>query len=117
MARCPAGGVSTARHRTCVERATETFGASERFAGRILGQHRSTQRKIAKKPDDEPALTADIIALATRYGRHGYRRIAAERRVRFPLGVPNEINYLAIRWRWSCHPYGKYPARMSANDG
>ena len=27
--------------------------------------------------DDEAALTADIIALATEYGRYGYRRIAA----------------------------------------
>ena len=55
----------------------ETFGVSERFACRVLGQHRSTQRKIAKTPDDEAALTADIIALATRYGRYGYRRITA----------------------------------------
>ena len=55
----------------------ETFGVSERFACRVLDQHRSTQRKNAKKPDDETALTADIIALATRYGRYGYRRITA----------------------------------------
>jgi putative transposase len=55
----------------------ETFGVSERFACRILGQHRSAQRKIAKTPDDEAALTADIIALATQYGRYGYRRITA----------------------------------------
>ena len=55
----------------------ETFGVSERFACRVLGQHRSTQRKNAKKPDDETALTADIIALATWYGRYGYRRITA----------------------------------------
>jgi len=50
---------------------------SERFACRVLGQHRSTQRKIAHTPDDEAALTADIIALALQYGRYGYRRIAA----------------------------------------
>jgi len=50
---------------------------SERFACRVLGQHRSTQRKIAKTSDDEAALTADIIALALQYGRYGYRRIAA----------------------------------------
>jgi hypothetical protein len=55
----------------------ETLGVSERFACRIFGQHRSTQRKIAKQPDDETALTADIIALATRYGRYGYRRVTA----------------------------------------
>lgn len=50
---------------------------SERRACRVLGQHRSTQRKIAKTPDDETALTADITALALQYGRYGYRRITA----------------------------------------
>ena len=50
---------------------------SERRACRVLGQHRSTQRKIAKSPDDEAALTADITALALQYGRYGYRRITA----------------------------------------
>jgi len=28
-------------------------------------------------PDDETALTADMVELATRYGRYGYRRITA----------------------------------------
>lgn len=50
---------------------------SERRACRVLGQHRSTQRKIAKTPDDEAALTADITTLALQYGRYGYRRITA----------------------------------------
>jgi len=63
--------------RVCVERVKKTFGVSERFACRVLGQHRSTQRKIARTPDDEAALTADIIALAIQYGRYGYRRITA----------------------------------------
>ena len=48
---------------------------SERFACRVLGQHRSTQRKVPRGRADEDALTADIIALASRYGRYGYRRI------------------------------------------
>ncbi len=69
--------VSPARRRVCVDRVMKKFGVSERFACRVLGQHRSTQRKIAKTPDDEAALTADIIALATQYGRYGYRRITA----------------------------------------
>ena len=30
---------------------------------------------MPRTPDDEAALTADIIALATQYGRYGYRRI------------------------------------------
>jgi putative transposase len=53
------------------------YGVSERLACWVLGQHRSTQRKIPKLPEDEVALTADIIALATQYGRYGYRRITA----------------------------------------
>ena len=54
-----------------------TLKLSERRVCRVLGQHRSTQRKIPTTPDDEAALTADIIALALQYGRYGYRRITA----------------------------------------
>jgi putative transposase len=60
-----------------VDHVTAKYGVSERLACRVLGQHRSTQRKIPKEPEDEAALTADIIALATQYGRYGYRRITA----------------------------------------
>ena len=54
-----------------------TFSVSERFACKVLGQHRSTQRKKPEGRSDEEALTADIIRLASRYGRYGYRRITA----------------------------------------
>ncbi len=50
---------------------------SERFACRVLGQHRSTQRKSAVVVEDEAALTGAIVALALQYGRYGYRRITA----------------------------------------
>jgi putative transposase len=60
-----------------VEHVVAEHGVSERFACRVLGQHRSTQRKISRKPDDEAALTANITALAIQYGRYGYRHIAA----------------------------------------
>jgi len=53
------------------------FSVSERFACTVLGQHRSTQRKKPHGRPDEEALTADIIRLASRYGRYGYRRITA----------------------------------------
>jgi putative transposase len=53
------------------------FSISERFACKVLGQHRSTQRKKPSGRADEEALTADIIRLASRYGRYGYRRITA----------------------------------------
>jgi putative transposase len=60
-----------------VEHVRAELGLSERRVCRVLGQHRSTQRKIPTTPDDEAALTADIIALALQYGRYGYRRITA----------------------------------------
>jgi len=41
----------------------------------VLGQHRSTQRKMPQGHADEDALTRTIIALACQYGRYGYRRI------------------------------------------
>jgi len=44
---------------------------SERQICRVLGQHRSTQRKVPRGADDEQALTEDIIALAKQYGRYG----------------------------------------------
>jgi transposase InsO family protein len=53
------------------------FSVSERFACKVLGQHRSTQRKKPQSRPDEEALTTDIIRLASRYGRYGYRRITA----------------------------------------
>jgi transposase InsO family protein len=50
---------------------------SQRRACRVLGQHRSTQRKAARTSNDEARLTADIVELARQYGRYGYRRITA----------------------------------------
>ena len=47
------------------------LAVSERRACQALGQHRSTQRKTPITPDDEAALTADIIELARQYGRYG----------------------------------------------
>ena len=43
----------------------------------MLGQYRSTQRRIPRGRDDEDRLVADMIELARQYGRYGYRRIAA----------------------------------------
>ena len=53
------------------------MAVSERRVCRVLGQHRSTQRKAPRGADDEAALTEDIIALARQYGRYGYRRVTA----------------------------------------
>ena len=43
----------------------------------MLEQPRSPQRHEPMVRDDEQALTNDIVGLATRYGRFGYRRITA----------------------------------------
>jgi transposase InsO family protein len=43
----------------------------------VLEQSRATQRRNLSPPSDEEQLTGDIVALATRYGRYGYRRITA----------------------------------------
>lgn len=69
--------MSPSRRRGCVEHVVTKLGVSERTACRVLGQHRSTQRKVVRTADDEAALTADIVELARRYGRYGYRRITA----------------------------------------
>ena len=56
---------------------SQKLGVSERRACKVLEQTRSTQRRILSPPSDESQLTDDIITLATRYGRYGYRRITA----------------------------------------
>jgi putative transposase len=43
----------------------------------VLEQARTTQRHQMVLPSDEEALTRDIIEVATKYGRYGYRRITA----------------------------------------
>lgn len=50
---------------------------SERRVCRVLGQARSTQRYKKRITEDEEILTARIVALASEYGRYGYRRITA----------------------------------------
>jgi putative transposase len=55
----------------------DKLGVSERRACQVLDQARATQRRQLSPPSDEERLTGEIIALATRYGRYGYRRITA----------------------------------------
>jgi putative transposase len=50
---------------------------SERQACRIVEQPRGTQRYTAVVRADEDALTGAIVALASQYGRYGYRRITS----------------------------------------
>jgi len=61
-----------------VERVQHVLPAvSERRACIVLNQPRATQRRVLKSLDDEESLTNDIIKLAVRFGRYGYRRITA----------------------------------------
>ena len=60
-----------------MEQVCAALGVSERRACRVIGQPRSTQRRVPVTPDGEARLTADIVELATTYGRYGYRRITA----------------------------------------
>jgi transposase InsO family protein len=55
----------------------ERYQLSERQACRLVGQPRGTQRYSVIARADEDALTRSIIALASQYGRYGYRRITS----------------------------------------
>jgi putative transposase len=55
----------------------ERYQISERRVCRLLFQWRGTQRYQPTVGNDEDALTRAIIALASEYGRYGYRRITA----------------------------------------
>src|SRR5918997_5992484 len=78
----PEGGclgklLSPARRRACIEHVRRKLRVSERRACAALGQHRRAQRRLPRGREDEERLTADIVELARRYGRYGYRKIAA----------------------------------------
>ncbi len=60
-----------------VQQICQKLAVAERRACKVLGQARATQRHQPSPPSDERRLTEEIISLATKYGRYGYRRIAA----------------------------------------
>lgn len=62
----------------------------------MLGQSRSTQRRTAHVPDDEPHLVSRMIELASEYGRYGYRRITMMLRAEGWLVNPKRVYRL---WR------------------
>ncbi len=77
---------------------------SERRVCRVLGQDRSTQRRIPTGREDEERLTADVVQLARQYGRYGYRKIAELLRTRAGWIVskrlaapPSAENFLIMR--------------------
>ena len=64
---------------------------SERRACRVLGQPRSTQRRVREAPEQEAKLVVRMVELASEYGRYGYRRITAMLR-----GEGWEINHKRV---------------------
>jgi len=69
--------LSPSRRRKVVRWVCESLRISQRRACRVLGQARSTQRHRVGVSGEEERLVTQIIALATRYGRYGYRRVTA----------------------------------------
>ena len=67
--------LSPERRRRCVVRVQQRLGVSERRACEVLGQTRSTQRRSRKRGADEAALRADVVKVAGRFGRYGYRMV------------------------------------------
>ncbi len=60
-----------------IDRVLKTLKVSQRRACRVIGQVRTSQRYIPEVRSEEERLTVEIVNLATRYGRYGYRRITA----------------------------------------
>ncbi|MFV1530062.1 IS3 family transposase, partial [Phaeobacter sp. JH209A] len=69
--------LSPSRRRACIDHVRSQIKVSERRVCRVLGQHRSTQRRLPQGRADEERLVADMIELTRQYGRYGYRRVAA----------------------------------------
>ena len=55
--------------REAVRHVSAAMSVSERRACRVLGQPRSTQRRVLVQRDDETAQPKAILDLATEYGR------------------------------------------------
>jgi putative transposase len=69
--------LSAEKKRKAVVLSIEKFKISQRRACFLFDQNRATQRYQKKTKDDEEDLRDRTIALASEYGRYGYRRIAA----------------------------------------
>jgi transposase InsO family protein len=66
---------SPAKRREAVEQVRKVFEVSERRACRVIRQARSTQRYALQSKNDEEELRKEIVMLASKFGRYGYRRV------------------------------------------
>ena len=85
----------TSRRRACIDLIHSQMSVSERRICRVLGHHRSTQRRLPQVRADEDRLVADMIELTRQYGRYGYRRIAALLR-----DACWQVNYKRVERLW-----------------
>ena len=69
--------LSPSHRRACIDLVRSQMKVSEHRICRVLGQHRSTQRRLPQGRADEDRLVADMIELARQYSRYGYRRFAS----------------------------------------
>jgi transposase InsO family protein len=69
--------VSPARRKEAVQEAQTTWPVSERWACRVMGQPRSTQRYAAQERDGERPLVQRMRKLVGSHPRYGYRRVWA----------------------------------------
>ncbi len=95
----------------------QKYGLSERRACRYLDQPRSTQRRRLVAPDDEAALTADIVRLASLYGRYGYRRVTALLRAEGWLVNHKRVERIWRREGLKVPPRQPKRGRLWLNDG
>ena len=66
--------MSPARRRRAVAMVRDRLGVSERWACRVLGQHRSTERDEPKRAEDDAVLRAELRQFSKDRPRWGYRR-------------------------------------------
>ena len=66
--------MSPARRRRAVAMVRDRLGVSERWACRVLGQHRSTERYEPTRAEDDSALRSELRQFSRDRPRWGYRR-------------------------------------------
>ncbi|MGI8731236.1 MAG: IS3 family transposase [Solirubrobacteraceae bacterium] len=87
--------VSPARRRRAVAMLRDRLGVSERWACRVVGQHRSTERREPTVASDDQALRAELRQIAADRPRWGYRRAHHE------LGLQGwQVNRKRVQRLW-----------------
>ena len=69
--------MSPARRRQAVAMLRDRLGVSERWACRVTGQHRSTERYEPRRAEDDAALRTELRRISKDRPRWGYRRAHA----------------------------------------